>query len=213
MLETLTGNKNKYLSDWERKFVESVNGQYQKGKESLSKKQLEWLQKFLDKYTDEYVEEEKAWRENFKQDKKMQTDFRLCVNYYYRTGYYKNIVTRYRNVDLAIEVPTPTEYKKLTNNKYAQKILTSFYSEPKYAVGSYIALRANSKGVHGTLITRSGVRLNSRETEPAHNCFLVIANDGDPINAAKGTKRYKIMHLGKNVVLHVEEREIKKYRG
>jgi len=209
IIARLKGAKNQYLNDWERGFVESVSAQYDRGRK-LSEKQAEWLKKFDDKYSEERIATSEAWQKNFMSNKDMQDTFRVCVDYYYSTGYYNNIVTAYRNVDLSLTAPTEMQYSKLTTNKYAQKILIAYRSEPKYDIGAYVSLRSNRRNV---VQNGKSVRLGAYGEDPVRNCFMVLNNNGSPTSAAKGSKKYKVIHMGKNIVLEIEERDIKKYRG
>jgi len=209
IIARLKGTKSRHLSGWEREFVESVSGQYERGS-TLSAGQVEWLKKFDDKYSEDAIFANETWQRSFLSNKDMQDAFRVCVDYYYTTGYHNNIVTAFRHVDLSLAAPTPLQYNKLTGNKYAQKILISYRSEPKYDVGAYVALRASSR-----MVIRGGksVRLDTWRNDPVRNCFMVLHNDGTPTTAAKGTKKYIVIHMGENTVLEIEERAIKKYRG
>ena len=209
IITRLKGAKNQHLSDWEQRFVESVSAQHDRGRK-LSEKQVEWLKKFDDKYSEERITTSEAWQKNFMSNKNMQDTFRVCVDYYYSTGYYNNIVTAFRNVDLSLAAPTPLQYNKLTTNKYAQKILIAYCSEPKYDIGVYVALRASRRNV---VQGGKSVRLRAYSDDPVRNCFMVLSNNGSPTSAAKGSKKYKIIHMGENIVLEIEERDIKKYRG
>ena len=210
LLASLKGSKFHYLNDWEKGFVDSVFNQHERGRE-LSSRQVEWLQKFDDKYSEENIVALRKWKAIFEASDEMRKNFRICLDYYKRTGYYSNIVGKY---DLAEWVgdacPSELEYKKITANKYAQKILVAHCSEPRYTVGAYVALRSNRRNV---VQGGKSVRLGSWNDDPVRNCFMVLHNDGAPTAAAKGTKKYKIIHMGTNVVLEIEERDIKKFRG
>jgi len=207
IISRLTGSKSGYLNDWEKGFVESVSAQFER-KGTLSPKQVEWLKKFDDKYSDEGIASLEDWKQKFRNCPKMQSTFSVCAGYYKRTGYYGNIVVKWE-MDPQY-VPSELEYKKLTSNKYAQKVLAAFYAEPRYDVGSYVACRAARRNV---VKGGKGIRLRSWEQDPVQNLFVVLTNNGTPTSAAKGSKKYKIMHMGENIVIDVEERDIKKYRG
>jgi len=82
----------------------------------------------------------------------------------------------------------------LTENKYAQKVLESHYSEPKFKVNDYVSLRKNNP---------CGIR-------EGRNIFIIIQIAPEPITtAAKNTKKYKLLPIDNTKTYVVEERWLK----
>jgi len=161
---------------WDAGFVESLTSQSQRGRE-LSEKQLVILSKIEGRWTEE-----------------ART---AASTYYDATGYYAGLA---HNV-LYTEgfVPTEKQYKSITKNKFATKILEAWYAEPKYPVGSYVVVRDTAPGV---------VRGKAKNVP----CVILKANAMYPRCAAKGTKIYQVLPFGSPSAIMVEERYVKRAR-
>ena len=142
-------------------------------------------------YLQTQPQEDINWHEKYDDTKKEV--MKICALYYCANPpYYGDLAHRVLyDKDF---VPSEKQYKSLTQNKYAQKVLESHFSEPKFKVNDYVSLR---KGYPGKL----------RESR---NMFIVIQVASKPITtAAKNTKTYKILPIDDTKTHVVEERWLK----
>ena len=147
--------------------------------------------------------------------------YRAACKYYRRSGYYHYTIAKapqeFLDGDDEAYIPTPEEFKQLTENKYFPKIWASQQSEPKYAPDDFICFRAESAlPMENPLIDmipwpqRNGMyRMKQFAGKPG---FIVEVSPTQPKSAAKNSKIYKILLAGKSVPMYVEERHIKKGR-
>ena len=98
-------------------------------------------------------------------------------------------------------VPTMDEYNRVTDNKFIRKIYAGWFSEPKYAVASMVALGA------------AATYAQSQSCPNKHNLAMVIAtNIAVPTSAARGNKLYKLLPIGGAQTFICEERQLKRAR-
>lgn len=186
------------ISSWELGFLESVMQQLNRGR-ILSTKQVDVVHRVeakIEKATKGDPEWEAEWTEE------KARDFKIAVSYYDSSDirYYSQIL------DWAIanpDVVAPRSfYKKLVENKYAQKIINAVTSVPRYAAGSSVMLRANA---------RNGVNYNNwsllRDT-----LLFVIEPTGRAVNAAAGCRIYSILPSQSHEVVEIEERYLKPWK-
>ena len=185
-------------SQWEQGFFESVKSQFDK-KYSLSVKQIETVQKIAGKFTPEAIRQREAWYESFGDIQK--ENLRVCAEFYKGSGYFRDLVENIlTNPDY---IPTPTLYKKFTENKFASKVLEAYRAEPKFPVGSLATLRAK----------RSNGYLALNGYAPWTDVNVVVLSTNEPIvSSARGCKRYKCVMVGSTVTLYCEERDLKQMK-
>ena len=185
-------------SQWEQGFFESVRSQFDK-KYSLSVKQVETIQKIAAKFTPEAIRQREAWYESFGDIQK--ENLRVCAEFYKGSGYFRDLVENIlTNPDY---IPTPTLYKKFTENKFASKVLEAYRAEPKFPVGSLATLRAK----------RSNGYLALNGYAPWTDVNVVVLSTNEPIvSSARGCKRYKCVMVGSTVTLYCEERDLKQMK-
>ena len=118
---------------------------------------------------------------------------KICALYYCANPpYYGDLA--YRILYDKSFIPAEKQYKDITQNKYAQKVLESHYSEPKYKVSDYVSLRKN----------------NPCDISEGINRFVIIQVAPTPITtAAKNTKKYKVLPLDNTKTHIIEERWLK----
>mgnify|MGYP005823245759 CR=1 FL=1 len=183
--------KHSLLSAWERGFLESIKEQVDR-RGSLSPKQLEIFAKSEAKCTSDAVEESKSWAKLY------QTQYKdiaiACARYYKSAGYFTNLATEVlENPEF---IPSRQAYKKMCENKYAQKVLATLNATPLYGIGSTILMRSPA-------ISYSNRRLDGVPC-------LVLEILSEVLTSAKGGKRYKVLPYGEGMPLVLEERQIKK---
>jgi len=183
---------------WASGFVESLTEQVASGR-NLSPKQIEILEKIENEHSDDAMSAAASWDADF--DDGMRERLTIVSRYYRREGYFTNLVDRALAPDgqPTAFIPTEKQYRKITENKYAQKVLAAHYEAPKYAAGSMVQLRPSA----GYL---------NRSKANGKPC-IVIATDEPVVSAAKGAKRYRVLPIGVAEMITIEERHIKKARG
>jgi len=181
---------------WDERFVTSVRSQLLGGRE-LSDRQTEILAKIQVKYNDEAMSERDQWFATWNAEK--GEAYRVAVGYYRTTGYFRRQVSAYDQNPEA--TPSMEDFKRLTDNKFARKVLAGWFSEPRFPVGSMVALG-------------SGATYAARRACPnKHNlCVVVGVNAAIPSSAAKGCKVYKLLPVGGATMFLCEERQLKRAR-
>ena len=184
--------KSEFLSDWDKGYLESLEGQYNK-RGRLSPRQLEIFVRIeKEKLSTEAQDERQKWTDNYDGEKRRIAG--ICADYYLNAGYFTNLATRV--IEEPKFIPSEKAWKKMCENKYAKKIITEHDAEPKYSVGSIVAFRSTADWSH-------------RQQSGGMPC--VVISSGGPIkNAAKGAKPYKVLPYGSTQVIECEERHIKK---
>ena len=185
-------------SQWEQGFFESVKAQFDR-KHTLSDRQVETVQKIAGKFSPAAIQERKAWYESFT-DLQRET-MRVCADYYKGTGYYKDLV--HSILSNSEFVPSPKQYKMLCENKYAEKVLDAYRSEPKFPVGSLATLRK---------IRSNGYMAISGAPAWTDINVLVLTTNEPIVSSAKGAKRYKCMIVGGTDTFYCEERDLKRMK-
>ena len=183
---------------WAGGFVESLTEQVASGR-NLSPRQIEILEKIESEHSDEAINAAATWDANFSDD--MRDRLTVVARYYRREGYFTNLVDRALTPDgqATAFIPTEKQYRKITENKYAQKVLTAHYDAPKYAAGSMVQLRASA-----------GYLAHSKAQDKP---CVVISTTEPIVSACKGAKMYRILPIGSATMLTIEERHSKKARG
>ena len=192
-------------SSWGRGFVNSLQGQIMAGRE-LSEKQIKTLEKIEAENSDEAVKARDTWKldyiyENdpawvgFDRSARHYEVARVAARYYKSAGYFQRLVDSILNDDGF--VPTIAEYNKITKNKFAVKVLTAHFADPKFAPGSLVQFGAGATGA----LRRIKVP-----------CVVISSNGGPIVSAAKGAKVYSVLPMGSAKTLLCEERHLKKAR-
>ena len=182
---------------WDAGFVESVAAQVKRGRD-LSPKQLEILSKIEERWSDEARAAANTWKQTYLDSAEMQQNAHIVATYYNITGYYGGLAENILHTEGF--VPTEKQYKSITNNKFAKKILDAWYADPKYPVGSYVVVRDTAPGM---------VRGKAKNVP----CVILKTNAAYPRCAAKGTKIYQVLPFGSPAAIMVEERHVKKARN
>ena len=174
-------------SSWDRGFLESVRQQVVRGRR-LSARQMEILSDIESRNTEEMVEQRRDWASTYRTNHRQIA--LVVAEYYIKTGYYLDMARQI--VNDPDYVPPMDSYTKMTENKFAKKVISEWERAPKYAVGSSVVARSGRS--HAAPIPKGGIVLDTQA----------------PIkSAAKGSKRYKILPYGKIEPVYCEERDIK----
>jgi hypothetical protein len=183
---------------WASGFVESLTEQVASGR-NISAKQIETLEKIEGEHSTEAMNAAASWDGGFNDD--MRERLTVVSRYYRREGYFTNLVDRALTPDgqATAFIPTEKQYRKITENKYAQKVLGAHYDTPKYLPASMVQLRPSAGYLH-------------RSKAMGKPC-VVIATTEPVVSACKGAKMYRILPIGSATMITIEERHIKKARG
>jgi len=187
-------------SSWGRGFVNSLQGQIMAGRE-LSEKQIKTLEKIEAENSDEAIKARDTWKLDCRYEADPAWPARhskvaeVAARYYKAAGYFQGLVNSILTDDGF--VPTVEQYNKITKNKFAVKVLTAHFADPKFAPGSLVQFGATAP---------SALR---RIKVP---CVVISSNGGPIVSAAKGAKVYSVLPMGSAKTLLCEERHLKKAR-
>jgi len=178
---------------WAQGFAESVLNQAKFGRK-LSSRQLQIIAKLEGENSDEVQNERLRFASKYNDESTgLREKAVMAAKYYLTTPYFRDIalqVTENENF-----VPTLSQFNKIVENKYAKKILSGYYSEPKYPVGSLVQLRATAPA-------------NLRNKK----AMVLAPNFSTPLSACSGNKVYQLLPIGEITPIVTEERNIKAWR-
>jgi hypothetical protein len=198
-------------SSWAAGVIESFAKQDTNGR-VLTARQIILLEKIESEHSASTAAEEITWTEDFINNKDaVQSNWSLAMCYYkanapYFQGHVRNW---FRNddgksaptskgwgADVSSEkIPNLREYKKVVENKFVQKVITAYNSEPIFADGEYVSLRSNAPGKFRTNFSTSGV--------------VIRSNSSMPTTSAKGSKVYQVLPFATAALVDIEERYLK----
>ena len=177
-------------------------------------KLTEGQERYLTAIENEYSQEAVAQREKTLQrllgDDEYRTDVKAVCDYYLATGYYRtcalNTLQFLRDGDTTNPPHLPS-IKKMMENKYAQNVLASIRSEPKFEVGELVQLRAN--------VSRDNFKGSYLLAQA--KAFMVVEVGSRPVTRALsydekrgGTRWYKLLVMGSTDTIEVIEKELKR---
>jgi hypothetical protein len=178
-------------SSWDFGFLESIRDQLAQGR-TLSTKQQDILQQIEGRWSDEALRARGEWHSSWDDEKEER--FSIALQYYYKTGYYSSLTTKYLGADHTRRgVPTEKEYNKLVLNKYAQGIIRNVTGETKFPAGTTAQLR----------------QAGSQASAPV--VILKNCEDATRVTSfAKGAKPIQVLLIGSATPFWTEERYLKK---
>ena len=191
-LDNLISRAEKAQDAWAVNFVTSIKGQLSMGKE-LSPRQKEILVKIADRHSDKAQEQRDNWASNFSSE--MREKLTIAARYYLANPPYFGDIAKKALEDDSY-VPSERSYRKMVENKYATKVIESTVAEPKFNVGSHVAVRKTAQaGLHPTRRTNG----------------VVLKADASPVTSpARGSKVYSVLFFGNTEATLIEERWLKK---
>ncbi len=185
-------------NQWARDFVGSLTSQVKAGRD-LSEKQVQILTKIEAEHSDDAIAAAASFADTFANDETMSESFRIMVEYYRGNGYYSSITRQATEIDGF--VPTQKQYKAITDNKFATKILAGWFTPAKYPIGSMVDVRSGASPALSAACGHGPTR------KPA---AVLAVNAEYPHSACKGNKIYKVLPVGCAQTFLVEERHIKR---
>ena len=191
---------NKNLTSVEKGFIDGIVEHINRNKK-LTKRHFNGLSNIENRYTEKSLAKRKAWLDQW--DSKKSTISSVLANYYYKKQVYLygiSYAILYNNY-----IPTQKEYNKMIGNKWAKKVLKSYFSEPLYPVGSLVLFR-------GGFYTDG--YLGRFHLHQLRNALALVLGIGEVpiISACKGSKVYRVLPCGSANSIYVEERHLKKVK-
>lgn len=166
-------------------FLDSIHRQL-KVKGSLSPGQQEWLNSLCLRYSEEQLQEGKKWSAEYSDQMKINAE--RVAQYYLNNPPYFGVLAKRTMSGYNL---SKSEYSKMCNNKYAQKILAEYKKEPRFAEGSMVQFRKTDR--------RSGQHA------------VVLSTEGRPIiKAVKGAREYKLLPVGSMTPIYSMEKNLKR---
>jgi len=190
------------VSSWEQGFLESVQRQLSGSRGALSPKQLDIIHR-VEAKVEKALRGDPEWEAQWTDEK--ASDFKAACYYYENVPpgsvrYYSQIL------DWAIanpdKVPSARHYKKVVENKYAQKIINGLKMAPKYVAGSTVQLRSTARQAMSYSEWHAFKNLPLFVIEPTNRAY----------SAAAGCRIYSLLSSTSAEMLEVEERWIKKWK-
>lgn len=190
-------------SGWDRGFLESILSQLDRGR-ALSEKQIATVTKVVLRNGPEAQALHDEWENIFINDHKEEA--MVLSRYYMKTGYFSELA---RDI-LAGIIPDMRGYSKMRGNKYAQKVLDTFYAEPKYSTGDFVEPRASctTRNIDTDSLTNGALGFASARSFKSKG-GIVLGVTNEIRSSARGAKTYKILPIGSAIPVFVEERHIK----
>jgi len=189
---------------WDRKFLESVLSQIEKGR-SLSVKQSQTLGKVLARNTPEANAQHASWAVIYDNNHKATAN--VLASYHAHQPYYRDMS---KDILKGI-VPERNKYLRMANNKFSKKVLHEANREARFDINSYVVPRA-------MFDSHKDIEFQTDLVWPHQNKIIrnfkkrggfVVAVLPDIRSAAKGAKRYKLLPIGETTPVIVEERFLK----
>lgn len=181
----------KVLSDDAKAFLTSLLD-FLKTKNGLTLAQLKGFEKIETHFTPEALKKHEEWIKKFDDEKKRI--LKICAQYYSNNSIYfrKEAVKILKDPNY---IPTEEVFVKITENKYAKKVIEGTDSKPKFNVDDLVSIEKNVNGLPKTFIMKKA--------------FIIIPNAEPVKSAVKGCKIYTILPFGVSHTINIEERYLK----
>jgi len=174
---------------WSADFLASIRDQAKRAGARLSRRQQEIFDKIKSENTPEMVERRGRWAHEYRTHHRETAA--VLATYYLTTGYWLDMARAI--IDDAEYVPPMDKFQKMSQNKFAAKVLAAWRADPKYPVGTSVIERPGK--VHR--LKKGGMVLST--SEPI-------------VSAAVGCKMYKVLPYDSTEPVLVEERCVKLLR-
>ena len=184
------------LPDWDRGFMDSICQAYQKWN-GLTPKQFSTFEKIEKRNSKEAQAERETWAETYSDE--MRESVLVMAKHYEYTEYFKELAARVllahaRGEDVIL---TPKQYRAITGNKFATKVLDNHYSAPMFKVGEMAVVR-NAQTVPAYMRARTVTILSHPDT--GHK-------------PAKGGKAVEVFIHETGMKIRINERDLKNFKG
>ena len=218
-LDAITGGmrtllNNNEITTYERSVLQSMLDQATR-RGRLSDKQVKYYNNIASNYTENALADKREWETTFV-GKKLE-DLRVIARYYKKQGsYFLALVDKILSDEGY--VPNRSQYRKLCENKYAQKVLIEHHKEPRFDVGQQVYVRSKSpySRLAPTVSTpgaRVSVKFDPFWGSNLRRGAIVLRANAEPIeNSCKGAKKYLVLPIGEPHGIVIEERWLKSRR-
>lgn len=193
--ERLQALMEEQLTTKSKAFISSLLDYFQRN-DSLTESQYEYFEKIESRFSKEEKNKFLEWRREYLANHR--TDAIIAAKYYQKAGYYTDLSSNI--VSDENFVPTKSQYKKITGNKYSQKVIEETNREPKYGVGEQVKIRA----------TVGKFARDSHLRSLAERLCFVLRTDLDVLSAVNGGKRYQVLPMMESTPIEIDERHLKK---
>lgn len=208
-IESLIKACNDIMTEWEVSFCLSLINQLEKGR-TLSEKQMAVYQKIEGKLQSD-LRGHAGWKSSW--DALKAKRWKMALTYYEGGGTYFQQLVRRSKVDPEW-IPTESEYKKLTENKFASRVIQELEKDPVFQPGQCVQLRSNA-GIES--LRREDFRTGTYTHESLRllkSSILFVLGACDVVaSAAKGAREYKVLPAGWTQPIVLQERYLKKAKN
>jgi hypothetical protein len=174
---------------WSADFLASIRDQAKRVGARLSPRQQEIFEKIKSENTPEMAQRRERWTEEYRAEHKATAH--ILASYYLNSGYWLDMARSI--IDDDNYVPPMDKFQKMSDNKYAAKVLAAWRADPRYPVGT-------------SVIERPG------KTNRLKKGGMVLSTTERIISAAAGCKRYKVLPYDSPEPVILEERCVKLFR-
>lgn len=184
------------LPDWDRGFMDSICKAYQKWN-GLTPKQFSTFEKIERRNSEEAQAERETWAENYTDE--MRENVLVMAKYYEHTAYFSELVTRVLMAHASGKdvLLTPKQYRAMTSNKFAVKVLNNHFSEPMFKVGEMAVVR-NTQGIPAYMRART---------------VTILSHPDKGHRPAKGGKAVEVFIHETGMKVRINERDLKNFKG
>jgi hypothetical protein len=196
---------NTGLQPYDSNLVNSFADFY-KSKGYLTDRQYAILNKVYEANSNERMAELQNWRDNFTEE--MKNNFRVCCEYYDKTGYFGSIVSQWKNDKDYI--PTKSQYEKMCCNTYAKKVVDNHSRPTAFNNGDLVQLRANWSMGASKFIEKGSFHSWHNSPDSKTTC-IVIDNKVVQNDLHRYCKVFVLSHP--DIIMLVREKDLKQYRG
>lgn len=190
--------KSDCLSQWEQGYIESISEQIERGRR-LSYRQIEIVER-IEKKVKNAVPADPNWEANW--DEAKAWAWKTACNYYDNSTprYYGYLLDQAKaNPDM---IPSERNYKKIVENKYAQRVINALREDPKYSAGDTVQFRPGARKA-----------MSYRQYEGLKDIPLFVVEATSRVNTAcAGCRIYRLLPSIAMEVIEIEERYIKKFK-
>tara|TARA_R110000751_G_scaffold217660_2_gene320675 strand:+ start:276 stop:728 length:453 start_codon:yes stop_codon:yes gene_type:complete len=146
------------------------------------------------RYNEEVIAQRKMWSDNWCEKKARYS--KIAARYYIgNPPWFSDLATKI--LEEKDFILSEKQYRKMVENKFVQKVITTLESDPIFSIGALVQVRKTARGPSYFLRDRIA---------------MVVANNGPVISAARGARTYTILPFGEPNTVDIQERYLKKKR-
>jgi hypothetical protein len=193
---------NPSITDGDKNFASSLKLGWEKYK-SLTANQFAAFERMEKRYDPAVVKQNtdanNDWKASF--DANKRGILNACANYYITTAYFRDIAVKV--IADPNWIPSEKQYRAMCENKYAQRLIDNINTPPKFNPSDLVSVRKTSY--------RFAYRFDDYLGNGNKNVAIIL-EVGVAGDVVKGSREYKVMFVGDDMIETITERELKKYR-